>query len=191
MTTASNRSRWDAKHGSKEEPGAPTPFLVSSIQHLPPGRCLDLAAGRGGNALFMAAQGYQVDALDWSLAGLRQAQTAALRQGLSINLVLADLTNFPIPARRYDVLTCFRYLDRGLWGDMVRALRPGGALLIETFTEEHLETHPNFPREFCLAPGEVLTAFPELRVAIYREMPGEGAASLLAFRPVTGVTFGY
>jgi hypothetical protein len=65
---------------------------------------------------------------------------------------------------------------------MARALKPGGALLLETFTEEYLMTRPDFPREFCLAPGELLGAFPELRVAIYREMSGERAASLLAFR---------
>ena len=37
-------------------------------------------------------------------------------------------------------------------------------------------------REFCLARGELLGAFPSLRVAIYRESPGEDTASLLAFR---------
>ena len=182
MSTTSERHRWNAKHDAKEGPADPTAFLVSSIEHLPPGRCLDLAAGRGGNALFMAAQGYRVDAVDWSLAGLRSAKMETERRKLSVNFVLADLTKFPIPEGRYDVVLCFRYLDRNLWGDMVRALRPGGALLIETFTEEHLETRPEFPPEFCLAPGELLTAFPELRVAFYREIPGEGAASLLAFR---------
>ncbi len=182
MSTSSERRRWDTKHDAKEGPGDPTSFLVSSIPHLPPGRCLDLATGRGGNALFMAAQGYRVDAVDWSVAGLNHAQEGAVRRNLPVNLLLADLTKFPIPERRYDVVLCFRYLDRNLWGDIVQALRPGGALLIETFTEEHLQTHPEFPREFCLAPGELLTAFPELRMAIYREIPDEGAASLLAFR---------
>ena len=182
MSTTSERSRWDSKHGAKEGPGEPTPFLVSSIEHLPQGKCLELAAGRGGNALFMAAKGYAVDAVDWSSAGLRQAQKEATERGLSVNLILADLTTFLLPTERYDVVLCFRYLDRNQWGDMVRALRPGGALLIETFTEEHLETKPDFPRKFCLAPGELLGAFPRLRVARYREVPGEGAASLLAFR---------
>ena len=189
MSTTSERRRWDEKHSAKEGPGDPTPFLVSSIKQLPPGppgRCLDLAAGRGGNALFMAAQGYRVDAVDWSLAGLRHAQKEAARRELMVKLVLADLTKFPLPRERYDVVLCFRYLDRNLWGDMVRALKPGGALLLETFTEEH-QTRPDFPREFCLAPGELLKAFPQLRVAIYREAPGEGTASLLAFRwPLPG-----
>ncbi len=182
MSTTSERRRWDAKHSAKEGPGDPTPFLLSSIEHLPPGRCLDLAAGRGGNALFLAAQGSRVDAVDWSFAGLRHAQKEAARRQLMVNLVLADLTKFPLPREWYDVVLCFHYLDRNLWGDMVRALKPGGALLLETFTEEHLKTRPDFPREFCLAPGELLRAFPELRVAIYREMSGEGTASLLAFR---------
>ena len=182
MSTFSERRRWDRKHEAKEAPDDPASFLLSSIQHLPPGRCLDLATGRGANALFMASQGYRVDAVDWSFAGLNHAQERAVRRNLPVNLLLTDLTKFPIPERRYDVVLCFRYLDRKLSSDMVQALRPGGALLIETFTEEHLQTHPEFQREFCLAPGELLTAFPKLRLAIYREIPGEGTASLLAFR---------
>ena len=185
MSATSQRRRWDAKHSAKEGPGDPTPFLVSSVKHLPPGppgRCLDLAAGRGGNALFMGAQGYRVDAVDWSFAGLRHAQKEAVRRQLMVKLVLADLTKFPLPRERYDVVLCFRYLDRNLWGDIVRALKPGGALLLQSLTEEQLQTRPDFPQAFCLAPGELLRAFPELRVAIYREMSGEGAASLLAFR---------
>jgi SAM-dependent methyltransferase len=156
--------------------------LVSCIDHLPPGRCLDLAAGRGGNALFMAERGYSVDALDWSPLGLRLARAEALRRNVGLNFVVADLTTHPLPQGCYDVVLCFRYLERSLWPAMARALRPGGALLVETFTEEHRRGRNDFPPEFCLGPGELLRAFPGLRIAVYREMPGEEAASLLAFR---------
>ena len=128
----------------------------------------------------MAARGYAVDAVDWSRAGLDHARNEAALRNLSVNFILADLIEFPIPERRYDVILCFRYLDRNTWPDMVRGLRPGGALLIETFTEAHLETHPDFPREYCLSHGELLTAFPGLHVSIYREVPGERTASLMA-----------
>ena len=177
-----DRRRWDAKHKAKEGPGSPAPFLLASFDHLPAGRCLDIAAGRGGNALFMAERGYQVDAVDWSLAGLSQAQAEARKHSLPINLIAADLATYSLPEERHDVVLCFRYLERRLWPQMVRALRPGGALLLETFTEEHRLDHPDFPKEYCLAPGELLGAFPDLRVAAYREVPGEATASLLAFR---------
>jgi SAM-dependent methyltransferase len=131
----------------------------------------------------MAQAGYSVDAFDWSFEGLCILQNKASAWGLRINLVAADLTSFPLPESRYDVLLCFRYLERSLWPTMVRALKPGGALVMETFTTERLKTKPDFPREYCLEPGELEHAFPELRVEIYRELSGEETASILAFRP--------
>ncbi len=66
---------------------------------------------------------------------------------------------------------------------MVEALKPRGALLIETFNRRYLERRPDFPREYCLEEGELLAAFsPTLRVARYQERPQEPHASLLAFR---------
>ena len=131
----------------------------------------------------MAQRGYKVDAADWSLEALRRAGGEASRQELALNLLVADLASYPLPVVRYDVLLCFRYLERSLWHDMERALRPGGALLMETFTEEHRRDHPDFPTAYCLAPGELRGAFPLLKVALYHESRSEGSASLFAIRP--------
>ncbi len=147
-----SRSSWDSKHKNAERLGSPQPFLLSLIDELPRGRCLDLAAGE------------------------------ASRQGLALNFLVADLTSYPLPVARYDVLLCFRYLERSLWHDMERALRPGGALLMGTFTDEHRRGHPDFPAAYCLAPGELRRAFPLLNVALYHESRSEGAASLFALR---------
>jgi 2-polyprenyl-3-methyl-5-hydroxy-6-metoxy-1,4-benzoquinol methylase len=177
------RKRWDIKHQSVTKGDSPAPFLIEVLNALPRGRCIDLAAGQGANALFMARAGYSVDAFDWSIEGLRVLRDEASASELSVNLVAADLTFFPLPKNRYDVLLCFRYLERSLWPVMARALRPGGALVMETFTTERLKTKPDFPKEYCLQLGELKRAFPELRIDIYREEPAEETASILAFRP--------
>lgn len=181
---AASRRRWDHKHRNAGETDSPAPFLVEVAGALPKGRCLDLAAGKGRNALFMAQQGYSVDVLDWSFEGLAALRSRTSGSELQLNLVVADLTSFPLPEERYDVLLCFRYLQQDLWPDMARALKPGGALVIETFTIERVKSRPNFPAEYCLKPGELGAAFPDLRVEIYREEPGQETASILAFRPV-------
>lgn len=223
MGERGSRSSWDSKHKNTERLGSPQPFLLSLIDELPRGRCLDLAAGRGANALFMARRGYRVDAVDWSFEALRRAAGEASRQDRrltqpnssnqlndarmgsqarltrldvsnqakrrqnrllpALNFLVADLTSYPLPVARYDVLLCFRYLERSLWQDMERALRPGGAFLMETFTERHRRDHPDFPAAYCLAPGELRRAFPLLKVALYHESRNEGAASLFALRP--------
>lgn len=182
MGERGSRSSWDSKHESAEGLGRTQPFLLSLIDELPRGRCLDLAAGRGANALFMAQRGYRVDAVDWSLEALQRAGGEASSQDLALNLLVADLTSYPLPVERYDVVLCFRYLERSLWPYMERALLPGGALLMETFTEEHRLEHPDFPAAYCLAPGELRRAFPLLKVALYHESRSEGVASVFALR---------
>jgi hypothetical protein len=53
---------------------------------------------------------------------------------------------------------------------------------METYTIERLKSHPDFPREYCLEPGELLGAFPGFRVALYREIPPQETASILALK---------
>jgi len=131
----------------------------------------------------MAQRGYRVHAVDWSLAALGRPAIEASRQDLALDFLVADLTRHPLPVERYDVVLCFRYLERSLWPDMERALRPGGALLMETFTEAHRRDHPEFPAAYCLAPEELRRAFPLLKIALYHESRRQGTASLLALRP--------
>lgn len=164
--------------------GSVRPFLLEVADHLPGGRCLDIAAGRGGNSLFMARRGYRVDAVDWSVEQLMAARSEVLHRRVQLNLVAADLTTYPFDRERYDVILCFRYLERRIFPAIARALKPAGALVFETFTLAHRRTRPDFPLTYCLEPGELLHAFPELHVALYRELPAQDTASLLAFRRV-------
>jgi 2-polyprenyl-3-methyl-5-hydroxy-6-metoxy-1,4-benzoquinol methylase len=177
------RGRWNQKHRDAEFLGEPASFLVECRRHLPPGRALDLACGLGANALYLAGEGFAVEALDWSFEALRKLSASARERGLHMGAVNCDLTRFPLPRERYDVLVSFRFLDRALWPSMVAALRPGGALVIETFNRRYLERRADFPKEYCLEEGELRAAFgATLRVARYQELPREPLASLLAFR---------
>jgi len=177
------RRRWDQKHRDAEFLGEPAPFLVECRPHLPPGRALDLACGLGTNARYLAEEGFSVEAFDWSFEGLRKLTAAARERRRSLGAVACDVTRFPLPRERYDVLVSFRFLDRALWSSMVEALRPGGALVIETFNRRYLERRPDFPKEYCLEEGELLGEFgATLRIARYQELPREPHASLLAFR---------
>jgi len=178
-----DRRRWDQKHKDAEFLGEPAPFLVECRRDLPRGRALDVACGLGANALYLAAEGFAVEALDWSFEGLRKLAAAGRQRSWNVGAVACDVTRFPLPRERYEVLLSFRFLERTLWPSMVEALRPGGALVFETFNRRYLETRPDFPEEYCLEEGELLRAFgASLRVARYRELPREPHASLLAFR---------
>jgi SAM-dependent methyltransferase len=106
-----------------------------------------------------------------------------LRGGLE--LMQADLEHVHLPECYYDLILCVQYLQRSLFLQMARALRPNGVLLMETFTSAQLEFSggPRNPA-YLLETGELREAFPDLRVLFYRELrAGQGVASLVARRP--------
>jgi tellurite methyltransferase len=187
-----DRFRWDTKYLqiSSEEERPPASFLEENIDFLkasmPAGaRALDLAAGEGRNSLFLASQGFNVDALDFSLEGLRRTQKKAVARNLKIQAAVVNLDHFTVPENSYDLIINFFFLQRNLFDSMARGLKPGGLLMFETYTTLHQHTNPErkMRPHFLLEPGELEQTFPKLEVLTYRE-EGE-TARLLARKPPT------
>jgi SAM-dependent methyltransferase len=120
------------------------------------------------------------------LALLRADSSAiAVPQPSGIRLIQANLEELRLPEASFSLILCFHYLQRALFPQIARALRPGGLLLFETYTRAQLDC-PGGPRNpaFLLEPGELRNAFPELRTLFYRELhAGQGIASLVAEKP--------
>jgi SAM-dependent methyltransferase len=91
---------------------------------------LDLATGSGRNALFFAARGHQVTAVDIDLSRLPPADTIERLQA-----DLEDGTPWPLAGRTFGAATVTKYLHRPLMPDLLAAIEPGGVLLYETFME--------------------------------------------------------
>ena len=72
---------------------APTSLVVATAAKLVPGKALDLACGRGRNALWLAEHGWEVTAVDGAHVAIEILRTRALERGLKINAVVADLEN--------------------------------------------------------------------------------------------------
>lgn len=170
------------------------------VQHRPlyaPGRALDLACGRGRNAIYLAREGFQVEAWDRDAEALEELRSAteslghaARVDGSLITTRLVDLEQAPaIPPASFDLITVFYYLQRDLAPQITRALKPGGILVYETFLiDNHARFNHPRRREFCLNHNELLSLFRELRVLAYREgapVPDKGpfTAALVAQRP--------
>jgi SAM-dependent methyltransferase len=168
----SDKDKWDKRydtshyiHGSE-----PSRYLYSNRSHLPgSGLALDLASGEGRNSVFLARAGLEVIALDFSIHALRKCLALARETGVSIHAAAVDLTSFDIPANKFDVIINFNYLQRSLCRRIIRGLRPGGVLIFETLTGEHLMSSPDFNPEFLLGRGELLETFRELHLIKYRE----------------------
>jgi SAM-dependent methyltransferase len=197
---------WDAKYREARDQHAvaePAPIVTELLPLLPRGAALDLACGAGRHALLLAQHGYAVTAVDASGAALDLLEERARRvsikvcreeslfsrgqvSGTGLRLVQVDLEKAELPANSFDLIVCVNYLRRSLFPQMERALRPGGMLMFETFTEAQLDFAggPRNP-EFLLRTHELRNAFPRLRTIFYRELrAGKGIASLLASRHI-------
>ena len=161
--------------------------LLGSITPGTTARALDVACGRGRHALAMAAAGYAVDAVDYALPALRTLGREAVRRGLAVRCLAADVTSWPLPPARYALVVVVSFLERALYPALRAAVAPGGALLIETFARD-----PTAPvaAEFALAPGELDLACAGWQVLARRDLQVEHAgrpvarSGILARRPL-------
>jgi SAM-dependent methyltransferase len=170
----------------------PAPFLEQILPRLldtvSGGRVLDLAAGAGREAVFLALHGFVVEAVDNDRGILARAEALAARNGVAIRGMVRNLErqDAALGEAAYEVITVFRFLHRPLFPAIAAALAPGGFLVYETYRRgQERFGRPKHPR-FLLDDGELSFAFPGLTVEQYEEPgPEEGpiTARLLARRP--------
>ena len=107
-------------------------FLQAHYQTIPRGgRVLCLAEGEGRNAVFLAQQGYDVTAMDWSTVGLAKAESLAAQRGTQISTIQADLADFDCGSDAWDgIVSIWAHAPTGMRQrihyQIVGALRPGG-----------------------------------------------------------------
>lgn len=82
----------------------PNRFLVAEAGTLPAGSALDLGAGEGRNAVWLAQQGWQVTAVDFAQAGLAKAAKLAATAEVNVSTVCADLTTYTPPLAIFDLV---------------------------------------------------------------------------------------
>lgn len=171
---------------SRCAPTEPSSLLVRFSRFLPPsGQALDLACGNGRNTLYLARQGLTATGIDRSGAALKAGREAAAHANLKVSFVQADLTRFALPPGVFSVIICFKYRDPDWYPSIRAALRPGGLLIIETYTLEHRKYgHKPLDPAHLLERHELLQAFTDWEVIFYREVwVGRGTASLVARKP--------
>lgn len=110
-------------------------FVQAELSSLPPGRALDLASGEGRNAVWLAARGWEVVALDFSRIATERARAVAAEAGVDVDLRHADVLEAELPDAAFD-LVLIAYLQllpaqrRAVVRRAAAALRPGGTFLL-------------------------------------------------------------
>lgn len=141
----SGPSMWDARYAVPfaaygSEPNA---FLHAVAGRIPPGPVLVIAAGEGRDAVFLAARGHSVTAMDQSAVGLANAAALAASQKVALTTVVADLADFDFGHARWaGIVAIWAHLPSALRARVhaacVQALAPGGVFILEAYSPAHL-----------------------------------------------------
>ena len=157
---------WDARYAAAGRmwPAEPNRWIREATADLPPGRALDVAAGEGRHARWLAERGWRVDAVDFSPTALRRGAAAADRLGVGhlIRWVEADVAVTAPDPHEYDLaLVAYLQLPAGQLGTAVRAaaaaLRPGGLLVVVGHHVDNLTAGVGGPQDAAVlfTPEEV------------------------------------
>jgi SAM-dependent methyltransferase len=127
------KERWNERYAEKELVWSmgPNQLFAEHVDGLKSGRALDVASGEGRNAIWLAEQGWKVDAIDFSDVGIEKAREIADRRMVSVNWIVADVCDYNFPVDHYD-LAAVLYLhtprqEREQWfPGLIRSVAPGG-----------------------------------------------------------------
>ena len=134
---SANQADWDHRYGGEQLwSGNPNGTLVHEVAELPPARALDVGAGEGGDAIWLAERGWVVTASDVSERGLDRVRAAAQQRGTAITFLHADANaRNPFPPSAFDLVSAQyasipRTPDGRAVGNLLTAVAPGGTLLM-------------------------------------------------------------
>ncbi len=156
---------WDQRYSNDDlvYGREPNEFLAQMRDRLPSkGRALDIGAGEGRNALFLASCGLDVLAVDQSEVGMQKAQRLARERGLKLRTQAVDLQDFDAEHGSFDVVSSiFVHLPAtlraavharvGAW------LKPGGLFVLEAYGPDQIERSTGGPKDpLLLTPLDVI-----------------------------------
>ena len=148
----------------------PAKFLVENIGLLPKGCVLDIAMGDGRNAVYLASLGFEAEGVDISQENIDKALSSAEENGVTIKAHVLDLEKDPyIQPGTYDVIICFRYLQRSLIPYIKHGLRENGVVIYETYTIDQLQFGKPKNPNFLLGRNELLNMFRDFYCLRYHE----------------------
>ncbi len=156
---------WDQRYASEDlvYGKAPNEFLSRMADRFPAaGNALDIGAGEGRNALFLASRGLNVLAVDQSEVGMQKAQRLAGERRLKLRTQAVNLQDFDAESASLDVVSSiFVHLPAALRAAVHRRiatwLKPDGVFVLEAYAPDQLQRSTGGPKDpALLAPLEVI-----------------------------------
>ncbi len=166
-----DRAGWDDRYASTDLvwSDSANQFVEQYLADLPPGRALDLGAGEGRNALWLAARGWKVTAVDFSSVGIEKGRRLAADRDIAVEWVVADVDEYE-PDRPFDlVVIAYLQLDRASRTELLRRVAtwvaPGGTVFVVAHDRSNVEHGHGGPpsADVCYDLDETVAALAPLR----------------------------
>lgn len=173
VTPPMDAEGWDRRYAEKEWLLSlePNQVVVELVSPLKPGRALELGAGEGRHAVWLARQGWRVTAVDFSRVGLDKARRRAREYGVELECVLADVRELCPTPRGYDlVLLAYMHPQpperEAIFAAVAEAVAPGGHLLVVglDLTDPRAD-RGGADRTWRYTPSRLSGAFPGIELA--------------------------
>ena len=164
---------WNARYAASELvwSAGPNVFVEEICRDLAPGRAIDLAAGEGRNAIWLAERGWDATAVDYSDVAIDKARQLAARRGVTITTEVADLERYEPAPGAYDlVLVAYLQLPHDRLDAILRraaaAVAPGGTFLLVCHDRENLDRGHGGPQDpdVLTTPDQVVATLDTLVV---------------------------
>jgi len=169
-----DKIKWDEKYKQnpdllKKRPASQK--LIQVLNHISQGKVLEIACGTGRNSIYLAQNGFDIDAFDISSVALNTLN----EKGFSnIHTKQVDLEKYPLPNDYYNLIVMTNYLDRELIPTLCSSLKKDGFIFIETYMEHPSNTKKHSNNNFLLQANELKTFFnTDFQVIEYDEFDNE------------------
>lgn len=182
---------WDERY--REKPilwGAePNRLFAEIVSELKPGRALDLAAGEGRNSIWLATEGWDATAVDFSSVAVKRGRAMAAESGVEVDFVAADVLTYEPAAEAFD-LVAIVYLHlqatdrRAVLARSERALKPGGSIVIVGHDLRNLDEGVGGPQDpaVLMSPDALVEELGGCEIlrgeTVRRDVPDHGGIAL-------------
>jgi SAM-dependent methyltransferase len=162
---------------------APNTFLVGITNGLKRGRSLDVGMGQGRNTIYLARQGWESNGFDPADRAVAAAQEEARKLGVKITTQVARAEGFDWGDARWDLIVLSYVGAREYAANVIRALRPGGMVVVEAFHRDAAKTR-QIGGAVRFDTNELLQIFAGFRVVHYEDREAVGDFGLVDTRVV-------
>jgi len=174
-----DKEKWDVKYLKKSQlliPRDASIHLQNFIDKINKGKALDLACGTGRNTLYLAQNGFEIDAQDIAQIALDTLDKQLKAEKLShlVNIKLVDLDNFVVKEDSYNLILMCNFLNRELIEKAKQSLNKDGIFIVETYMVDEKNEKENSDKINLLDKDELKKIFADsYEILFYDEYNNE------------------